>query len=43
MGGGIEQREKGLMDMDTSGVIVGGKGSTRRVNDNGKKYKKIEK
>ena len=26
-GGGIEQKEKGLMNMDNSGVIAGGSGA----------------
>ena len=41
MGGGIKQKEKGLMDMDNSVVIAGGEG-IRGLNGNGKNTIKIK-
>ena len=36
-GGGVEQKGKGLIDMDNSGVTAGGKGFIRELNGNGEK------
>ena len=36
-GGGIEQKEKGLVDVDNSVVIAGGGGGIRGLNGSGKK------
>ena len=41
MGGGIKQKEKGLMDMDNSVVIAGGE-DIRGLNGNGKNTIKIK-
>ena len=44
--GGLSKKEKGLMNMDYSVVIVGGKEGIRVLNGNGKntiKYLKIKK
>ena len=37
-GGGTEQRESGLMDVDNSVVIAGGREGIRGLNSNEKKY-----
>ena len=34
---GLNKKEKGLMDMDNSGVIAGGEGGARGLNGNRKK------
>ena len=39
---GLSKKEKGLMDMDNSVVILGGEGSIRELNGNGRKYNKDE-
>ena len=41
-GGGIEQKGKGLMDMDTSVLIAGGE-EYKGINGNGKIQKKKKK
>ena len=38
---GLSNKEKGLMDMDSSVVIAGGEGSIRGLKGNVKTYNKI--
>ena len=39
---GLSKKEKGLMDMDNSVLVAGGKRGIRRLNGNGKKIIKIK-